>query len=144
MHSINLLIVALLSTLLIYVNADCLEASVTEKSDKAHKVTVTAYTNSPKCADGNPNITASLLRIKQHHYWKVVALSPDLARGYKFGDKFELRVKGKKYMVEFQDVMPRKHKNKIDFLLPSEKKCMEFGRNKGILVPVDTEPSDAG
>jgi 3D (Asp-Asp-Asp) domain-containing protein len=123
--------------------AEPLEASVAEKSETAHKVTVTAYTNSLKCADSNPNVTASLLRIKPKHYWKVIALSRDLAQGYEFGDRFELWVKGKKYLVEYQDVMPLKHKNKIDFLLPSERKCLEFGRNKGILIPLETSASDA-
>jgi 3D (Asp-Asp-Asp) domain-containing protein len=143
MQAVNLVIYAVLPALLISMNAEFLEASVSQKTENGHKVTVTAYTNSAKCADSNPNITASLLRIKPQHYWKVIALSRDLARGYEFGDKFELWVNGKKYLVEYQDVMPRKHKNKIDFLLPSERKCREFGLNKGILIPLETNTSDA-
>jgi 3D (Asp-Asp-Asp) domain-containing protein len=143
MQAVHLVIYAVLTALLLFMNADPIGASVARKAEMAHKVTVSAYTNIIKCTDGNPNITASLLRIKPHHYWKVIALSPDLAKGYEFGDKFELWVNGKKYLVEFQDVMPPKHKNKIDFLLPSVRRCREFGLNKGILIPVETNTSDA-
>ncbi|MCE5241608.1 MAG: hypothetical protein ABFD98_00100 [Syntrophobacteraceae bacterium] len=101
-----------------------------------HRVKITAYTNVPQCTDSTPNETASMLRIKRKHYWKLVALSRDLARGYKFGDRFILRVNGRDYPVEFQDLMAARHRNKIDFLLPSVKRAMKFGVNDGVLIPV--------
>ena len=99
-------------------------------------VTVTAYTNVPQCTDSTPDETASLLHIKPKHYWKLIALSRDLAAGHKFGDRFLLKVNGWSYPVEFQDLMAARHRNKIDFLLPSVGKCMRFGVKEGVLIPV--------
>ena len=101
-----------------------------------HRVQITAYTNVPQCTDSTPDETASMLHIKRKHYWKLIALSRDLAKGYKFGDRFILRVNGKSYAVEFQDVMAARHRNQIDFLLPSVKRAMKFGVNEGLLIPV--------
>ncbi len=106
---------------------------------KPHLITVTAYTNVTRCTDSTPNITASLLHIKPQHYWKVIALSRDLAKHYRFGDKFQLYINGEPHLVEFQDLMPGKHKRKIDLLLPSIKKCKDFGKKKGILIPLSYE-----
>ncbi|GLI34204.1 hypothetical protein [Desulforhabdus amnigena] len=108
-----------------------------QETSDFRKVTVSAYTNTSSCTDTTPGRTASSLRIKPEHYRKLVALSPDLAKNYDFGDKFYLVVKGKSHLVEFQDIMPKKHKNKIDFLLPSKRECMKFGVTQGVLIPVD-------
>lgn len=111
-------------------------SSTNPDNSDLHRVTVSAYTNSPRCTDATPGRTASSLRIRPEHYRKVVALSPDLARNYEFGDRFYLVVNGKSHLVEFQDLMPKKHKNKIDFLLPSRRDCMRFGVTQGVLIPV--------
>lgn len=103
-----------------------------------HKVKVTAYTNIPSCADSTPNITASGLRIKPVHYRKLIVLSPDLAKKYRFGDKFKLVTKDKILLVEYQDIMAKRSRMKIDLLLPSKRACMKFGVEKGLLVPVPT------
>lgn len=112
------------------------EGSLPTKHSIVHRVTVTAYTNVPECTDSTPDETASLLRIKPKHYWRLIALSRDLARGYKFGDRFILRTNGKAYPVEFQDLMAPKQRNKVDFLLPSVRKSLEFGVKEGVLIPV--------
>jgi hypothetical protein len=36
--------------------------------------------------------------------------------------------------------MADKHKNRIDLLLPSAKKCKRFGKRDGILIPLE-EPN---
>jgi 3D (Asp-Asp-Asp) domain-containing protein len=102
-----------------------------------HRVTVTAYTNIASCTDSTPNETASLLRIRPKHYGKIIALSRDLARGYKYGDRFHLWVNGEVFLVEFQDLMAKKHTNRIDVLLSSKKKCLNFGISRGILLPAE-------
>ncbi len=112
-------------------------ANVAKDQPKAHKVTVTAYTNIPSCTDSTPNETASLLKIRPKHYGKVIALSPDLAKKYKFGDKFYLIINGEKHLVEFQDLMAKRHRNRTDFLLASRKKCKDFGMTQGVLIPLD-------
>jgi 3D (Asp-Asp-Asp) domain-containing protein len=108
------------------------------KSKKNHEVTVTAYTNLPCCTNNNPNLTASSLRIKPHHYGRIIALSRDLAKEYSFGDRFHLLVNGETHVVEFQDVMSKRHRNKIDFLLPSKQKALKFGKARGILIPLNS------
>lgn len=95
----------------------------------AEMVTVTAYTSLKRAC-----VMASGEKIKQDHFMNVIALSPDLAKRFKFGDVFKLKVKGSVYVVEYKDNMPDYHRNKIDFLLPSQKDCMEFGRQKGELT----------
>ncbi|MCU0587141.1 MAG: hypothetical protein MUF52_03205 [Syntrophobacteraceae bacterium] len=101
-----------------------------------HRVTVTAYTNIPSCTDSTPDETASMLRIRPGHHGRIIALSRDLARGYRFGDRFHLIVGGKTHVVEFQDLMARRHTNRIDLLLPSKRKCQEFGVSSGVLLPI--------
>ena len=71
-------------------------------------------------------------------YRKIIALSKDLAKRYEFGDRFNLWSNGKLYVVSYQDKMPKKHRKKVDLLLRSFKSCIEFGRNPGILIPMDT------
>lgn len=99
------------------------------------KVTVTAYTNVRSCTDRTPNLTASMLKLNPGHYYKLIALSPDLAKRFRFGDKFAMKAGNVWYLVEFQDVMPR-GRNKVDFLLPNLKRCRSFGVKKGLLTPL--------
>jgi 3D (Asp-Asp-Asp) domain-containing protein len=105
-------------------------ASASEEID----VTVTAYTN--KNSSTNHKVSASAVRLTTDHHWKVIALSPDLARRFKFGDEFELRVKGKVHHVVYHDTSSKSHKRKVDLLLPSMAACKKFGRAKGKLVPL--------
>ena len=102
-----------------------------------YKVTVTAYTNHSSCGEGNPNITASSVPIKPHLYKRLIALSGDLAKKYDYGDQFKLWVKNKLYSVTFLDRMSKRHRKHVDLLLPSLKKCRQFGRKMGVLVPME-------
>jgi len=104
---------------------------------KFHKVTVTAYTNVSKCGKGNPNVTASAVRIKPTHYQRLVALSSDIAKLYDFGDRFQLWINKKLYQVVFLDAMPKKHHKKVDLLLPSIQACRKFGKKTGVLIPLN-------
>jgi 3D (Asp-Asp-Asp) domain-containing protein len=97
-------------------------------------VKVTAYAAVPRCTKKiNPDITASGRKIRRRDHYRLVALSPDLARNFKFGDQFRLKVGGRCYVVEYRDKMPDKHRKSIDFLLPSVKHCNEFGVKIGKL-----------
>lgn len=95
-------------------------------------VTVTAYTNSRS----GHTVAASSVRLTKDHHWKVIALSPDLAKRFKFGDEFELKVKGRTYRVVYHDTSSRSHKKKVDLLLPSLAACKKFGKVKGKLRPL--------
>jgi 3D (Asp-Asp-Asp) domain-containing protein len=99
-----------------------------------HQVKVTAYAAVPRCTKRvNPTITASEHRITPKDHYRLVALSPDLAKRYQFGDRFRLEIDGATYIVEYQDKMPVQHRKKIDFLLPSVSACFEFGKKVGKL-----------
>lgn len=102
--------------------------------NSALTVKVTAYAAVPRCTKKiNPDITASGHRIKRRDHYHLIALSPDLARGFIFGDRFRLEVGGKCYFVEYSDKMPDQHRESIDFLLPSVKVCNVFGVKTGKL-----------
>jgi 3D (Asp-Asp-Asp) domain-containing protein len=110
-------------------------ASASEEID----VTVTAYSTAK--SRNNRTVAASSVRLTKDHHWKVVALSPDLAKSFKYGDEFELRVNGKLYNVVYHDRSSKSHKKKVDLLLPSLAACKKFGRVKGKLRPIRRERS---
>jgi 3D (Asp-Asp-Asp) domain-containing protein len=100
-------------------------------------VKVTAYAPIARLCDSTPNITASGLRLKPHHYWKVVALSNDLAKGCRFGDRFKLVISGKEYIVVYEDRMAPRMRKTVDLLLPSYNEARRFGVRHGVLMPLD-------
>jgi hypothetical protein len=102
-----------------------------------HYVMVSAYANHPKCTGSTSGRTSSSLRISPEHYGRVIALSKDLAEQYRFGDRFNLWVRGKLQEVSYQDSMPRHRRKSVDLLLPSIPSCLQFGRNPGVLIPLD-------
>lgn len=102
-----------------------------------HCVMVSAYANHPKCTGSTRGVTSSSLRITPQDCGRVVALSKDLANSYRFGDQFNLYVKGKLRVVSYQDSMPKHRRKSVDLLLPSIPSCLQFGRNPGVLIPLD-------
>jgi hypothetical protein len=103
-----------------------------------HHVMVSAYANHPKCTGSNTGRTSSSLKITPEHHGKVIALSKDLAQNYHFGERFNLWVKGKLHEVSYQDSMPKHRRRSVDLLLPSIPSCIQFGRNPGVLIPMDS------
>jgi 3D (Asp-Asp-Asp) domain-containing protein len=92
-------------------------------------VTVTTYTPSVEECDSTPNITASGFKIdtlnpKRH---KVIAVSRDLKRKWKFGTKIKVTGIGKysgTYIVK--DVMNKRFKKRIDILVGKQDKQFKF------------------
>jgi 3D (Asp-Asp-Asp) domain-containing protein len=92
-------------------------------------VTVTTYTPSVEECDSTPNITASGFKIdtlnpKRH---KVIAVSRDLKRKWKFGTKIRITGIGKyngTYIVK--DVMNKRYKKRIDILVGKQDKQFKF------------------
>lgn len=83
-------------------------------------VTVTTYTPSAGETDSTPLITASGFKIneKNPRRHRIVAVSRDLKRKYKFGTKIRIKGAGKydgTYTV--RDVMNKRHRNRIDILV---------------------------
>jgi len=83
-------------------------------------VTLTTYTTSEKETDSTPNITASGFKIDTLNPMKhrIIAVSRDLKRKWKFGTKVRITGAGKydgTYYV--RDVMNKRYKKRIDILI---------------------------
>jgi 3D (Asp-Asp-Asp) domain-containing protein len=95
----------------------------------SEQVTVTTYTPSVEECDSTPNITASGFKIdtlnpKRH---KIIAVSRDLKRKWKFGTKIRITGIGKHdgtYIVK--DVMNKRFKKRIDILVGKQDKQFKF------------------
>jgi 3D (Asp-Asp-Asp) domain-containing protein len=88
-------------------------------------VTVTTYSITEGETDSTPLITASGFKInannpKRH---RIIAVSRDLKRKYKFGQKVRIEGAGKyNGIYTIRDLMHHRWKNKIDILInPSDK-----------------------
>lgn len=101
------------------------------------QVRVTAYSADHRCTKRfHPDITASDHRIRRQDCYRLIALSPDLARRFRFGDCFRLQINRKVYNVKYQDKMPRTGRKRVDFLLPSLGSCKRFGIRRAVLTPI--------
>ena len=81
-------------------------------------VTLTTYKASETETDSTPNITASGFKITNPKKHKIIAVSRDLKRKYKFGQKVRITCAGKyngTYRVH--DVMNKRYKKRIDILI---------------------------
>jgi len=81
-------------------------------------VTLTTYKASESETDSTPNITASGFKITNPKKHKIIAVSRDLKKKYKFGQKVRITGAGKyngTYRVH--DVMNKRYRNRIDILI---------------------------
>jgi 3D (Asp-Asp-Asp) domain-containing protein len=81
-------------------------------------VTLTTYKASESETDSTPNITASGFKITNPKKHKIIAVSRDLKRKYKFGQKVRIVGAGKyngTYRVH--DVMNKRYRKRIDILI---------------------------
>jgi 3D (Asp-Asp-Asp) domain-containing protein len=92
-------------------------------------VTATTYTASAKETDSTPLVTASGFKInpkraKQH---RIIAVSRDLKKKYKFGTRVKISGAGK-YSGEYivRDVMNKRYKKRIDILIGHNDKQTKF------------------
>lgn len=102
------------------------EMSMTQHSENnTEVVTLTTYTPMLGETDSSPNITASGFKIdvKNPKKHKIIAISRDLKRKWKFNQKVRIRKAGKYNGVyTIKDVMNKRHKKRIDILVgPKEK-----------------------
>ena len=100
-------------------------------------VKVTTYTTVKSQTDNTPYITASGFKLnkknpKQH---RIVAVSRDLKKKLKFGDKIKLLGTGKYdgvYQVE--DVMNKRFRNRIDILINPKDRPTSFDNAEMIVL----------
>jgi 3D (Asp-Asp-Asp) domain-containing protein len=85
-------------------------------------VTVTAYNNDPAQTDSDPDIAASMRRVKPG----TIAVSRDLFdRGWVFGRKVRLEGLG---IYEINDLMAARHNRAVDIFLYSNSQAQAFGK----------------
>lgn len=92
-------------------------------------VTLTTYTTSEKETDSTPNITASGFKIDTLNPMKhrIVAVSRDLKKKWKFGTKVRITGAGKyngTYYV--RDLMNKRYKKRIDILIGKNHKQIKL------------------
>ena len=85
---------------------------------KPEIVTLTTYKASEGETDSTPNITASGFKITNPKKHRIIAVSRDLKKKYKFGQKVRITGAGKyngTYRVH--DVMNKRYRKRIDILI---------------------------
>ena len=95
------------------------------KTEPSEVVTVTTYTPSVEECDSTPLITASGFKISERNprRHRIVAVSRDLKRKYKFGTKIRIKGAGKydgTYTI--RDVMNPRFRKRIDILVSKRDK----------------------
>ena len=96
-------------------------------------VTVTTYTPSVEETDSTPLITASGFKInpKNPKKQRIIAVSRDLKRKYKFGKKVRITGIGRysgTYTV--RDVMNKRYRKRVDILIGDKDKQTKFRKAK--------------
>ena len=93
-------------------------------------VTVTTYSANTSQTDSTPKITASGFKIRKNTT-RIVAVSRDLKRKYKFGTKVRITGIGKHngvYVV--RDVMNKRFTKRVDILISRKDKHTKYKRAK--------------
>lgn len=87
-------------------------------------VTVTAYNADPAQTDSDPEIAASMRRVKPG----TIAVSRDLFdRGWVFGRKVRLEGIG---IYEINDLMATRHNRAVDIFIHSNSQALAFGKRR--------------
>ena len=95
-----------------------------EQSRPNALVTVTAYNADPAQTDNDPNIAASMRRVRPG----TIAVSRDLFdRGWVFGRKVRLEGIG---IYEINDLMAARHNHAIDIFIHSNSQALAFGKRR--------------
>jgi 3D (Asp-Asp-Asp) domain-containing protein len=93
-----------------------------EQSRAVTLVTVTAYNADPAQTDSDPDIAASMRKVRPG----TIAVSRDLFdRGWVFGRKVRLEGLG---IFVINDLMAARHDKAIDIFIGSNAQCQAFGR----------------
>ena len=94
-------------------------------------VTLTTYKANEAETDSTPNITASGFKITNPKKHRIIAVSRDLKKKYKFGQKIRIVGAGKySGTYKVQDVMNKRYKNRIDILIGTNDKQTKLRKIK--------------
>jgi len=99
-----------------------------KKAENTLRLTITAYSPTREECDDDPNITASMEKVKEGG----VAVSRDLfKKGWVFGKKVYIEGHG---IYRINDLMNKRYKNRVDIFIWNTNKALEFGVKKNVLV----------
>ena len=133
MKIISIILMSVLITSPIKVGKKFVNQKKTSLEIVEYSVTVTTYTTNSKQTDEEPLITASGFKLdslnpRRH---RIIAISRDLKKKFKFGQKVKITGIGKRsgiYVV--RDLMNKKWKNKVDILINPEDKQTKYYKAK--------------
>ena len=139
MKTILLILVLLPTTLSNYKIDNKVKVTPKKIEDKSivvdsEVVTLTIYSPVGNETDSTPNITASGFKINVNdpESHKIVAISRDLKRKWKFNQKVKIVGAGKyNGTYTIKDLMNKRHKKRIDILVGSDRKPIKL---KGVEV----------
>ena len=129
----NLFISIIMLLLPLEVTTTNVEIEESSNLEELGVVTVTTYKPTSGETDSTPNITASGFKISKKNPKKhrIIAVSRDLKRKLKFGQRVRLKNAGKyngEYVV--RDVMNKRYKKRIDILINPKDKQTKLSKVK--------------
>ena len=121
--------ISLILSFVILIPNESSEGSDATESYEVMEVTATTYTPSVRETDSSPLVTASGFKInpKNPKRHRIIAVSRDLKKKYKFGTRVKVSGAGK-YSGEYvvRDVMNKRYKKRIDILIGKKDKQTKF------------------
>ena len=121
--------ISLILSFVILIPNESSEGSDATESYEVMEVTATTYTPSVRETDSTPLVTASGFKInpKNPKRHRIIAVSRDLKRKYKFGTRVKVSGAGK-YSGEYvvRDVMNKRYRKRIDILIGRKDKQTKF------------------
>ena len=121
--------ISLILSFVILLPNESSEGSDAIESFEEMEVTATTYTPSVRETDSTPLVTASGFKInpKNPKRHRIIAVSRDLKRKYKFGTRVKISGAGK-YSGEYvvRDVMNKRYHKRIDILIGRKDKQTKF------------------
>ena len=120
----NYILITIITVFLFPVKIANIRAA-TIKDNPYETVTLTTYSPTLQECDSTPNITASGFKInlKNPKKHRIIAVSRDLKKKWKFGTKVRIKNAGKyNGIYTVKDVMNKRYKNRIDLLIGGDDK----------------------
>ena len=121
--------ISLILSFVILLPNESSEGSDATESFEEMEVTATTYTPSVRETDSTPLVTASGFKInpKDPKRHRIIAVSRDLKRKYKFGTRVKISGAGK-YSGEYvvRDVMNKRYHKRVDILIGRKDKQTKF------------------
>lgn len=116
----NYILITIITVFLFPVKVANIRAATIKDNNPYETVTLTTYSPTLQECDSTPHITASGFKInpKNPKKHRIIAVSRDLKKKWKFGTKVRIKNAGKyNGIYTIKDVMNKRYKNRIDLLI---------------------------